>query len=201
MSTPWSVPPIWAGRTVAILASGPSMSGQVAEAVRGRAVAIAINTTFTLAPWAEMLYAADAAWWVVNSQKALKFEGLKVSARNHVPYRSVLMLRYTGREGFDPDPGAVRGLDSAYEAACVAIHAGASRILLCGVDLGGTNWHGRHPEPLRTTEAATFERMRATWTTLVPHAIERGVDLVNCSPTNEIAGVRRASVFDELRSP
>ena len=74
MTTQWTVPPLWQGETCAVLASGPSMSREVAELVRGRVRVIAVNNQGidtevngklepALAPWADVLYAADAKWW------------------------------------------------------------------------------------------------------------------------------------------
>src|SRR5690606_3319410 len=56
-------------REVVCIASGPSLTADDCEAVKawraqeeGRGV-IVTNTTFRLCPWADVLYALDAAWW------------------------------------------------------------------------------------------------------------------------------------------
>lgn len=51
-----------------IMASGPSMCAKDAELVKrwrdGESrKAIAINTTYRLAPWADLIYACDHCWW------------------------------------------------------------------------------------------------------------------------------------------
>lgn len=51
MVTYWTVPQMWAGRTVAVMASGPSMSKDVADKVRAaRLPVIVVNNTYRLAP-------------------------------------------------------------------------------------------------------------------------------------------------------
>lgn len=59
--------PLWKGRTVAILAGGPSLTAQAFEAVRlaretDALRSIAVNDSYLLAPWADLHYAADAKW-------------------------------------------------------------------------------------------------------------------------------------------
>src|SRR5690606_12343680 len=56
-------------REVVCIASGPSLAADDVEKVKawrqakeGRGV-IVTNTTFMLAPWADVLYAMDRAWW------------------------------------------------------------------------------------------------------------------------------------------
>jgi len=179
----WTIPPMWFGKTVAILASGPSLTGAVAEAVRCVGVpTIAINDTFRRAPWADMLYAADPEWWRVNPE-ALDFAGLRASVSK---VDSVLQLQNTGVEGFDPHPFAIRtGGNSGYQAVHIAIHAGAARVLLCGFDMHnrcGLHWHGSHPRPLRNTDEHSY----AKWASRFEALKGIGPEIVNCTPGSAI---------------
>jgi hypothetical protein len=175
---------MWEGRTVAILASGPSMSKEVADRVWAGAVnTIVINTTHRLAPWADMLYAADTYWWAKYAKEAGAFAGLKVTCAEgfHVP--GLLVLRNTGKVGFDPDPSCVRtGGNSGYQAIHVAVHAGAKKILLCGFDMHGTHWHSRHPEPLRNAGEGIYPRWISLYEKLALELAERHVKVINCTP-------------------
>ena len=54
----WSIPPEWTGETAFLLGGGPSLKGFNAECLRGRRV-IAINNSWELAPWADVLYFCD----------------------------------------------------------------------------------------------------------------------------------------------
>lgn len=188
----WSVPRMWEGKTVAILGSGPSMSKAVAEAVRAAGLpTIVTNTTFRLAPWADMLYAADARWWEVYWKEVQSLPGLKVTCEADAPFHHVPELRLmknTGREGFDPDPSCVRtGGNSGYQALHVAVHAGARRILLCGFDLrGDTHWHGRHPEPLRNAGEGLFPRWLEWYVTLYEALRPMDVEVLNCTPRSAL---------------
>lgn len=201
----WSVPPLWPGRTVAILASGPSMSQAVADAVRAAGIpAIAVNSTFSLAPWADMLYAADAEWWLhPDNRDALAFAGLRVTCR--VPVNGVHCLRDSGADGFDPDPGYLRtGSNSGYQALHVAAHAGAARVLLCGFDMrrtkDGCHWHGAHPTPLRETTDETYAKWVRRFETIAGPLASRVVDVANVTPGSALTCFRVARLEEELAS-
>lgn len=149
-----------------------------------------------------MLYGADSSWWSFHAQDALKFQGFKVTCVEDVPQKAVLRLRQTGIEGFDPDPACVRtGRNSAYQATHVAIHAGAARILLCGVDMTaerGSHHHGDHPSPLRNTTPGSYREMRACWPGLIPVARERGIEIINCSAGSALSCFPNRSIKEIL---
>ncbi len=193
----WTVPRLWEGKTVAVLASGPSMSKDIADQVLAAAApAIAINNTYLLAPWADMLYAADASWWAAHPAAA-GFEGLRVTVQD-VP--GTLKLRCSGPAGFDPHPGAVRsGGHSGHQAVHIAMHAGARRILLCGFDMHGTHWHGEHAAPLRNTAAGTYGRWVEQFAELGAAALELGIQILNCTPRSALTCFPAMNLADALR--
>lgn len=160
----------------------------VAELVHNAGIpAIAVNETYRLAPWADMLYGCDAVWWNFNAKDCLKFAGLKVTKSECVPFRAVNLVRTSGRDGYDAETGAIRtGLDSSYQATHIVATGGAKRILLCGVDLGGINWHGRHKNPLRTSDEKAFAAMRSYWPSLATGLAEHGIEVINCSTQSSL---------------
>lgn len=200
MATPWRVPStLWQGRTVVVMASGPSLLPSVVEAVHlSGAPTLVTNSTHLAAPWATLLVANDASWWDVHYHEAMAFLGLKYSASDP-PYEGVLTQRITGAEGYDPDPECLRtGGNSGYTAVHIAAQAGARRILLCGMDMRGGHWHPEHRPPLRTTPSPTFARWIERFATLAP-ALERiGVDVVNCTPGSAIKCFRSAPLEEAL---
>ena len=194
----WAVPPIWRGRTVAILAGGAGSTLEAADLIRQKgATALVVNNAFRLAPWASMLYAADKDWWNHPANvDAKRFEGLKVSVSK---VDGVLQLHNTGVAKFDPDPACVRtGMNSGYQAIHVAIHAGARKVLLCGYNLTGPNWHGPHAVGLRNSTEEFYARCRALYGGLVKPAAERDVDVVNCTPDSALNWFKHGKLEDEL---
>jgi hypothetical protein len=160
----WALRKLWAGQTCAILASGASMSRDVVTQVRDsgcRVIAvnnqgIDTNGKPAMAPWADIMYASDATWWLNNKRDALKFAGRKVTIAqqsNVLPNTisdSVHVMGHGGVAGFDERPTHLRtGSNSGYAATHLAIHLGAARIVLCGFDMrvadnGMAHWFGDH---------------------------------------------------------
>jgi hypothetical protein len=160
------------------------MSSAVAELVRTSIShrVVVVNNTVSLAPWADMLYAADAAWWKVHEKDAAAFQGLKVTCSD-VASADVLRLREGDREGFADTPDTVcTGGNSGYQAIHVAAHAGCTRILLCGFDMHGGHWHERHDPPLREHGEAIYARWVPRFNTLAPALAARGIEVINCTP-------------------
>ena len=171
------------------LGGGPSLTAEDVEFVKGRAdVVIAINTAFTLAPWATMLFAGDAQWWRWNTDDPARpdwrsFQGLKFTMDRNVPYPDVVRLRMTGMNGIEWDPTGVRsGQNSGYAAINLAIHAGASTIVLLGYDLqdgpeGERNFHRQHKLDPRKKYHQWIEHFQR-----LPSCLEgRGIEVINSS--------------------
>jgi hypothetical protein len=203
MTTPWEVPRDWEGETVAVLASGPSMSLDVAEFVRGKCRVIAVSNQGipnevggvlrpALAPWADMLYASDLKWWMHYKAHALAFEGLKVTIRTVLPFKEVLSLEQSRNVPFDPRPThLVSGGNSGYQAVHIAAQRGAGRILLCGFDMRHVgnckHWFGAHSGKLNT--AMNYKQWIDNFSALAADLTARGVRLVNCTPRSALRGI------------
>lgn len=198
--TPWTIPRDWEGETCAILASGPSMSLAVANSVRGRCRVIAVNNQGiptvdnkkqrapALAPWADVLYAADRLWWHHNREAALKFAGLKLTMkpahdRELNAVDGVHVIGNGGPTGFDDRQDHIRtGSNSGYQAVHVAAHFGAKRILLCGFDMNskkGEHWHGDHR--WRPGHASMYPVFLKAFEVGAPEFAARGIEIINCT--------------------
>ena len=168
--------------TWAVLATGPSMSKAIAGAVHGRCRVVAVSDAYRLAPWADVLVSADCAWWNEHPD-ALKFAGRKFSA-------------YGGsNRGIEPFK-APSGANSGLLGLMVAVHLGATKILLCGVDLHspGNHFFGRHPDNLKSTTADRLETFKAQFHRYRP----KGVDIVNCSPGSALKAYPMGRLEDHL---
>ncbi len=137
----------WQGRTVACIASGPSLTPEDCSVVRAAAhPTIVTNTTFRLCPWADVLFAFDGAWWRL--------------------YRKEVEQTFKGRCLTYSVIGKSIGIETLYQsswfrhfnnsgaaAISLAMHGGAKRIVLLGYDCqkgpkGETHWHGDHAKGL-----------------------------------------------------
>lgn len=130
----------------AVLATGPSMSQEVADSVRYLRV-VAISDAYKLAPWAEAMVSQDIAWWSANPD-AMKFAGRKFS-RNNIG----------GVERIKTDAVSTSS-NSGLFALEVAKRLGATIIELHGFDMHGTHYFGPHPAHLRNTTKDRFEHFQ-----------------------------------------
>jgi hypothetical protein len=186
-----AVPRAWPGATVVCLGGGPSLTADDVTYCRGKARVIAVNDAHRLAPWADALYAADAKWWNyhggVPTFTGPKY-GLQGTAHGLKPALAagITILENTGDSGLEVDPRGVRtGKNSGYQAINVAVHFGASRILLLGYDMHAPNqasshWFGQHPSELRAySPYDAFLHLFAS----MPEPLQvLGVEVINCTP-------------------
>lgn len=181
-----AVPRLCPGGTVAVLGTGPSLAQADVDRCRGLDAVIAVNDSYRVAPWATVLYAADAKWWRWHPDAA-KFAGLKY-ALDGVRAPGVQVLRRGPETGLATDPTLVAlGRNGCYQAINVAVHLGASQILLLGVDMcngpradgqgRSDHFFGHHPD----NTGPDFDVCRQRFATLVGPLAQLGVDVLNCS--------------------
>jgi hypothetical protein len=205
MENYWAVPREWAGETAFILAGGPSLRGFDAEVLRGRGRVIAINNSFLLAPWADVLYYADRSWWLAHRAEALPvFSG---------PYRVSIgtsedgtrRLRTTGVSGLEQNPAALKhGSNSGYQAIGLAYHFGAARIVLLGYDMHvdgtRTHWHDGHPNHTLASQAkALAEIFLPRFASLVEPLKAAGIEVLNATPGSALTCWPMVSLAEVLR--
>lgn len=128
MTTTWKIPPDWQGQTVAVLASGPNMSQEVADALSGHK-RIVVNQGYRLAPDADMIVAMDGNW----PQEYRDFPGMRVTGVKD----DDLDAFYIGPrwERVRLENGAeVEIHNSGLTAVRIAAAMGAKKIILAGFD-------------------------------------------------------------------
>ncbi|HBO5821564.1 TPA: hypothetical protein L4747_005160 [Pseudomonas aeruginosa] len=172
------------------MASGPSLTADDCETVRawreeeaGRGV-IVTNTTFRLCPWADVLYAMDAAWWRVHGEEAANAFGGELCAPLTFP--GVKRIRFHHFQ------------NSGAGAASLASFWGARRIILLGYDCqktgGRAHWHGDHPAVLGN--AGSVDKWPAQFRQLADHLA--GLDVINCSRETALEAFPRRPLEEVL---
>lgn len=99
----WTPELLFLGETVVCIASGPSLTQETCERVRaahlaGKCRVIAVNSSCTLAPFADVLFFTDSGWYGARKDLVANWPGLVVS-----------MSRQAKRELDAPDMVAARG--------------------------------------------------------------------------------------------
>lgn len=146
--------PDWTGRTCFILGGGPSLRGFDADRLRGRRV-IGINEAgLTMAPWCDVLMWADQRWLDWNKDRLHLHTGALKVCRHVSPPDGVHRMKFRP-PGFAMARDTVGGDDCGSSAINLAVHFGASRIVLLGFDCHDLpmsrwregNWHSAHRLP------------------------------------------------------
>lgn len=195
--------PDWRGACAVVVAGGPSAAAVDLARARGKARALAVNEGWQLAPWAEVLYACDGAWWGLR-QGVQEFAGLKVTADHAAalafPGLHLIRVRH-GIDRMSFVPGEVGwGGNSGFHAVNLAAQFGAARIVLVGFDMhvaGGVHWHGRHPRGLNNPDARNTARWRRLMDAAAPDLAARGIEVLNASPTSALTAYAKVH-FDDL---
>lgn len=199
--------PDWRGADCAIVASGPSVKKAEVLALQGRTKVIAIKENWRLAPFADVVYGCDAAWWR-NEVGLPKFNGLKISATRRTLAEAYSDIRFVNvlppvDELVVERPGTIgSGGNSGFQCLNLAVQWGATRILLLGFDVSarsGVHWYGRNSGPGRTNpDEINFRRWRAAFER-TPAVLDRlGVVVVNASANSSLTCYPRASVAQTL---
>lgn len=191
---------LWPGETVVCIASGPSLTQEDCDFVRGKARVIVVNTSYQRAPWADALYACDEIWWRWH-KGVPEFQGLKFAMnRTAARWPGVTVLKNLGADGLSLNPtGLKHGKNSGYAAIGLAVLLGASRILLLGYDMqrgphGEAHWHPNHPNHRENP----FPQWLRLFGTLVAPLQQARVEVINCTRRTALECFPRQPLRDAM---
>ena len=175
----------WEGETVVLVGGGPSLTQADADYCRGLAKLIAINDAYRLAPWANILYAYDVAWWDYHMPYLGGFVGEKwtcneLAAKKH-PLNFIKSIRDPGLSECN---GYIHtGGNSGFQALNLAVLFGAKRLILLGFDMqrqkGRSHWFGEHPGNLN--KHSNYLDFISHFVEAAPQLRKLGVEVINCS--------------------
>jgi hypothetical protein len=177
--------------TVVCIASGPSLTAEDCERVRGLP-SIVTNTTFRLCPWATVLIAHDKKWWEMYGKEVREtFPGHKVTVhpggRHHGAQVLALLKFRTFR-------------NSGAAAISLAALAGAKRVIMIGYDCqhtnGQTHWHGNHPAGLGN--AGSVPKWPEYFRQVALYARRQGCEVINATRQTALTCFPRATLEECL---
>ena len=188
--------PDWAGKAVVCMASGPSLTAEDAELVRqsGHPVVVT-NTTFRMAPWADVVFGMDLKWWQHYHEEVKKTcTGRRMStsaAARSIDVESLYNTPWYPAASFQNSGSAIVGL---------AVAAGAAKAIMLGFDCqftgGKTHWHGDHPRTMGN--AASLKRWPRMFDNLLKNTRNSGCRIVNASRATSLTLFERAELEAEL---
>lgn len=201
----------WDGLCI-VAAPGPSLTPEIAEKCRDNPV-LAVNDAYRLFPFAEALYACDAAWWK-HHEGCKDFAGQRWSSHGDGVHNDkrpaaeefgLRLVRGADQDGFSFDPALIHYADnSGFQAVNLAIHklGGRGRIVLVGFDMrmvkGQRHFFGEHPKTLRATGNG-YKVWPGKFARAARH-LPDGLEIVNCTPGSALTCFRTMELSEALRS-
>lgn len=194
--------PDWKGKVCAVVASGASVTREALKSLEGRCRVVVVNNGFEIAPWADVLYAADRGWWEAYP-KARDFAGLKFSSAQSV------LPKAWGVSGVEVDPSEHRlvlkdcdaighGGHSGFQALNLAVRCGPKRILLVGFDYVGAHWHENHVLPLRNPRQAAMDKWCERLDRQAEVFLANGIEVINASTVSRLSEYPKMTVVEAL---
>lgn len=191
---------------VLIVASGPSAQSVPLADAQGLARFVAINESWRLCPWADVLYGCDGAWWRKNNG-LLAFGGLRVSQdrtlRDSFPDVHLVKCRRGIARIITDKTGEIGdGRTSLFQALNLVVRAGPPRVIgLVGADMTleyGMHWHGPHGDGLNNPREAMINRWRQNIDGAADQLSALGVTVLNLSPISTLKAYRMATLQEFL---
>lgn len=187
----WTPDQRFRGHTVFCLASGPSMTQEIADKVIGQSC-IVVNSTCMLAPWADVLFFTDYGWYADRKEIVANWPGIVVCLSRRTKREApnqVKRVKPFGSPDYPPRFPAMgsgeiqQGRTSGHSAVALAIAMGAARVVLLGYDMqmvGGREHHHdeyKGPRDLTIYENE-FQKGFNGWNAA---ALALGVQIINCT--------------------
>jgi hypothetical protein len=182
----------WAGDTVLVLASGPSLREfiRTGSILHGKLRTIAVNSTIFAAPAADVAFGVDFMWWKTHHRQVARDSRAQpwTTDKSAAERFGLHHVRPVHESGLHPTRVATNG-NSGAAAISFAALTGAKRILLLGFDMklgpqGERHWHPDHPAPC--TQAQPFEDWLYKFDAIAREAERQGIEIVNCTPDSAI---------------
>lgn len=143
--------------TAICIASGSSLTKEDVDLCRGAGKVYAVKECVKLAPWADVLYAADGDWWE-NYKGMTDFQGDRWTVDVAAAKKYGLnCIDYINTCNWSNDPAYIAtGGNSGFQALNLAVLQGAGRVILLGYDMGFTTnkhwWTGTLKREVRSSD-------------------------------------------------
>lgn len=165
---------------------------------------IVINSSWRLAPWADVLFAADLRYWQahrgVPEFRGRKYRVTSATKESRFPGVEALSIR-RGHEHFIFDGDEVGdGGNSGFMATNLAIRWGGGRpIVLVGFDMDvPAHWHGPHAGGLANPRRTSIVKWRNRFNAQATELARRGLEVYRESAASTLFAFPVLSLRDAL---
>lgn len=205
--TLWHIPPLWEGERVFVIGGGTSVRSQNIEQLRGHRVVV-INTSYEVAPFADLLFFADTRWWHAHREKLKSFKGMIATTSASLQSEPRLLRLRKVRplehdEGLHTTPGHViiqrTGLQAVFN---ILFHMRVKTIVLVGFDMqrdeqGKAHHHAPHEWDVKPGNR-TWDIQMKQLAIMVEPLRQAGIEVLNASPNSRLAFWPRVTLEDAI---
>lgn len=194
----WTVEPAWRGETAFVIGGGPSVAGEDLSVLEGGRVVV-INSSYTVAPFADYLVFVDVRWYGAHAAALASFRGqivttsmaAKVAPGGHPLLRLQKVAPNKEPKGLCEVRNCVvyqrTGLQPALN---MLAHLEVARIILIGFDMqrspkGKTHHHQPHPWANRAGNKSWDLQMEQI-NFMVEPLRRRGIEVINTSMASRL---------------
>ena len=175
---------------------------------------IGVNAAFLIGDWIDMMFFGDARFFLEYRVRLAEFPGLKVTCHERPSKAKYAKekIKYLPKnpkhgKGISPNPSSVSwNGNSGAAAISVAVHTGATRIILVGFDMKldknyKQHWHGLYGTAGRKDDnpkGLPFPKHLLGFTAIRRDSLIKGVEILNASPDSAIMQFKKVTVKELL---
>jgi hypothetical protein len=181
--------PIWKGQTVYLIGGGPSLKNFNWSSLKDKKT-IAINKAIKTWPNADAAYWTDGRTWTWLQKEIKEFKGERFTIAPKAYTCKVNILKRGIKYGLETaNDTLAHGNNSGYAAINLAIHLGATKIILLGYDMGitseGSHFHDGYP--VNPTSAKIYKDQFLPGFDVLKNIIKgKGIQIFNACPTSKL---------------
>lgn len=189
-------------KTYFCIASGPSLTMEDVEYCRGKGKVYAVKEAALMAPWADVLYAADHDWWVNHKDRWQGFKGEKWTLENRAAeiFPELKTIKCRTEWKWSTTPGVIAtGGNSGFQVINMAVLDGAQQVILLGYDYGYDPanqhkhwWDNEHPRESRCSNYVEWNKRLSAAAPLIQ------VPVINATRKTAITCFPRAKIQEIL---
>jgi hypothetical protein len=195
----------WRGEVVVCIASGPSLTQEDVDKLRGKARVITVNSSFRIAPWADIHYSNDHDWWQEYGDEVRETCTGELwtghhTAGLHQNLKTIPFLRQG--KGLQRNPACINwGGNSGFAALQLAYKTNPRLIGLLGYDMkmsdqGQWHWHPDHPDHIK--KGADFENWTQRFQRVADDFNLIGLPVINFTRDTALECFPRGSIEDYI---
>lgn len=192
----------WKGTTALIAGSGPSQTKEDLDYACGKCRVVVLNSTWKIAPWADMLYACDRQWWHRYGPKPEQFQGMRVVGKGEWP-GCLSVNCVPGSKAMVFDGRTIGGgWNSGFQALNLLALWKVARVILTGMDCQAeetAHWHGNYKDGVcQNPKQYHFDMWVKCFRQAAPVLKDRGVEVVNASRRTALDAFPRVDLREIL---